>query len=220
MLDLKITILIALCVVPFVYVQSLRRRTKTIRFFRSIIAKILNKLVLFKIIYFNACVLRIRFFNGMTRSDNFRKFYVRILLLFIIAIQFIDFHASNLVLNMEKEHVADFQILNEISQTYGLFMTRPSTTLLAAIIGFSLFFFKAADWILTTLHNSQKTFYFTAFSVLIILFYSTQYLIVSETIYVIILAAYFYPNKTGRIIPNGGVRLPDNLRQQSMKMAA
>jgi len=41
-----------------------------------------------------------RFYEGMKRSDNFRKFFTLMILMGMILIQFVDFHASTEIAKM------------------------------------------------------------------------------------------------------------------------
>lgn len=199
--------MIVLCITPFVYAYYIRPKTKTSKVWRNIFTVLSNKLPSFDIIVSSMKNIRERFAEGLRKSDNFRKFFTRITLLIIIAFQFVDFHAAVVVNSMKNENATDVEMLSRIDQVYSLFVTDTNATFLAAIIGISLFFYKFANGMFTVLHNNRKLYLLTALSAVAVMMISVHYSIVTETVFIILIAAHFYPNKIRRSGGNGGLRL-------------
>lgn len=158
-----------------------------------------------------------RFYNGMRKYDSFRKFFTLMLLLILIAIQFTDQAASHTVLRMIQESNGINQ--NVIAATHALLISHPYAIALAAIIGILFFFYRMADRILTTLHNSNFLYAVTALLTIIIAFYPQGFFIISQTLFIILIGAYIYPNRVPTIHPNGGIHVPDEQQQRLCKVA-
>ena len=91
---------------------------------------------------------------------------------------------------------------------YAPLMTRPYATLLAAAISLSFFSFKWADNVLTFLHDYPKLFLAVAVASMAIPVVSVRYLIVTEIMYIILIAAYLYPDKDGNKTPRLRLQWP------------
>jgi len=209
-----------LCVTPFVYAYYIRPKTKTSKVWRNLFTVLSNKLPSFDIIVSNVKNIRERFAEGLRKSDNFRKFFTRITLLVIIAFQFVDFHAATMVNSMKNENATDVEMLSRIDQVYSLFVTDTNATFLAAIIGISLFFYRFANGMFTVLHNNRKLYLLTALTAIAIMMISVRYCIVTETVFIILMAANFYPNRIRRSGGNGGLQLSKPERQRELRIAA
>ena len=99
-----------------------------------------------------------RFYEGMKRSDNFRKFFTLVILMVMIALEFIDFQASTAIATlMHDSHLSVADAAQTIG-LYGALMTRPYATLLAAVMSLAMFSYKWADAVLTYLHDHPKHF--------------------------------------------------------------
>lgn len=143
---------------------------------------------------FRRCKKARRFYEGMKRSDNFRKFFTLMILMGMILIQFVDFHASTEIARMiQDSHVTSTEASKMIA-IYALLMTRPYATLLAAAISLSFFSYRWADKILTFLHDYPKLFLTAAMVSIAIPMISVRYLIVTEMMYIILIGAYIYPS--------------------------
>ena len=91
---------------------------------------------------------------------------------------------------------------------YAPLMTRPYATLLAAAISLSLFSYRWADYVLTFLHDYPKIFLAVAAVSMAIPVISVRYLIVTEIMYIILIAAYLYPDKNGNQTPRLRLQWP------------
>ena len=80
---------------------------------------------------------------------------------------------------------------------YGALMTRPYATLLAAVMSLAMFSYKWADAVLTYLHDHPKHFLVVAALAMLIAMVSPRYIIVTEMLEIVLLAAYIYPDRNG-----------------------
>ena len=149
-----------------------------------------------------------RFYEGMKRSDNFRKFFTLMILMGMILIQFVDFHASTEIARMIQDNSVTSTEAAKMIAIYASLMTRPYATLLAAAISLSFFSFKWADSVLTFLHDYPKLFLAVAAVSMAIPVVSVRYLIVTEIMYIILIAAYLYPDKNGNQTPRLRLQWP------------
>ena len=149
-----------------------------------------------------------RFYEGMKRSDNFRKFFTLMILMGMILIQFVDFHASTEIARMIQDSSVTSTEAAKMIAIYAPLMTRPYATLLAAAISVSFFSYRWADYVLTFLHDYPKLFLAVAAVSMAIPMVSVRYLIVTEIMYIILIAAYLYPDKNGKQTPRLRLQWP------------
>lgn len=220
MLYLKIVFALCLSAVPFMYTYYVKPKKNKSCVWKNMFTAIGSQLPKLKSFIAWMRKLCLRIYEGMKKSDSFRKFFTLLTLLTLIAFQFVDFTASTTVAEIVKEHATDSGMTMKVVKIYGGLMTKPHATVLAACLGFSLFSFTLANWILTKLHDNRKTFYFTGLFTVIILFASPRYFIVAETIDIILIAAYIYPDKMIQPDPKGRKRIPEGIGQQTFKKAA
>ena len=191
-----------LSALPFVLASFIRKKRKYIDN-RSIFDTVQSLFAYFNKIETICFIYILRLYEGMTKSDNFRKFFTLLVLLFMIAVQFIDFNASTdiakEILNT-PDNVTDDTSTTTIwaAKNISIFMTlmtNPLATLLAAALSMILFAYSCGNWLLTRLHNNNKFFFYSALVSIVILFTSPCFLIVTEVIEIILIAAIIYPNK-------------------------
>ena len=144
-----------------------------------------------------------RFFEGMKRSNNFRKFFTLVILMVMIALEFIDFQASTAIATMMHDGHLSVADAAQTIGLYGALMTRPYATLLAAVMSLAMFSYKWADTVLTYLHNHPKHFVVVAAVAMLIAMVSPRYIIVTEMLEIVLLAAYIYPDRNGNITGGG-----------------
>ena len=145
-----------------------------------------------------------RFYEGMKRSDNFRKFFTLVILMVMIALEFIDFQASTAIATMMHDgHLSAADAAQTIG-LYGALMTRPYATLLAAVMSLAMFSYKWVDAVLTYhLHDHPKHFLVVAAVAMLIVMVSPRYIIVTEMLEIVLLAAYIYPDRNGNMTGGG-----------------
>ena len=149
----------------------------------------------------------LRFHEGMKRSDNFRKFFTLLVLMAMIAIEFIDFQASTAIATMMHDGQLTAADAAQTIGLYGALMTRPYATLLAAAMSLAMFSYKWADAVLTYLHDHPKHFLVVAAVAMLIAWISPRYIIITEMLEIVLLAAYLYPDRTNNIT-GGGIPQP------------
>ena len=225
MIYLKIILAFLLSAVPFLYVTLIKPKRETSSVWRNMFTAIGSQLPRLKAVKTACSKFLHRLYEGMKRSDNFRKFFTLITLLLMIAVQFIDFSASiEIARGIREISQSDAgEIETRIAHTiavYGSLMSKPHATVLAACLSMTLFVFGSANWLLTRLHNSRKFFFFIALVTLIILFTSPRYFIVVEIMEMMLMAALIYPNKIATPDPKGRKGIPNGQNKISFKNAA
>lgn len=228
MIYLKIIMAFLLSAVPFLYVTLIKPKQETSSVWRNMFTAIGSQLPRLKAVKTACSKFLHRLYEGMKRSDNFRKFFTLITLLLMIAVQFIDFSASTEIARGIREiSQSDAETYGEIETriahtiaVYGSLMSKPHATVLAACLSLTLFVFGSANWLLTRLHNSRKFFFFIALVTLIILFTSPRYFIVVEIMEMMLMAALIYPNKIATPDPKGRKGVPSEQNRISFKNAA
>ena len=113
----------------------------------------------------------------------------------MLAMQFIDFHASTEIARMLQDSNASHNDTMITMATYAPLMTRPYATLIAAVLSLSLFSYKWADKVLTKLHNNRRLFALIGLAVILLTVFLPRWIVVSEMLAVTLMASYVYPNK-------------------------
>ncbi len=151
-----------------------------------------------------------RFFEGMKRSNNFRKFFTLVILRVTIALEFIEFQAATAIATMMHDgHLSAADAAQTIG-LYGALMTRPYATLLAALMSLAMVSYKWADAVRTYLHDHPKHFLVVAAVAMLVAMVSPRYIIATETLEIVLLAAYIHPDRNGNT--TGGGIPPSTLR--------
>lgn len=212
MIYLKIFLALLLAILPFVYANYLRNAKKEGAQKSTLYTFIFNHAS--KIIWAWTKVKNFfhRLYEGMKRSDSFRRFFTLVLLLILIAYQFVDFHVAANVAHMalpyvEKSADKNVEHIAEIS-AYLPYLTRPHATILAATFAMLFFLHRLGNIILNRLHESRRIFFLTALGCLCILLMAPRFFILAETIDIVLMAAYIYPKKRHQIPPKGGMPIP------------
>lgn len=220
MIYFKIILALLLSALPFLYVTYIRPKEKTSPIWRNMFTVLATKMPRLGAARRAVGKFFHRLYDGMKKSDNFRKFFSLITLLLMIAVQFVDFSATTSIAKMLQEASHDSCQTAKVIAVYDTIMTRPHATLLAACLSMTLFSYKAADWLLTRLHNRRKFFFCIALIALIILFASPSYLIVTEVLEMMLIAALIYPNKMPLQDPKGRKPIPMEQEQKKLRIAA
>jgi len=232
MIYLKLIQAFLLSAVPFLYVSFIKPRQETSPRWRNLFATIgslgINKLPQYKAVKTACSQFLHRLYEGMKRSDNFRKFFTLITLLLMIAVQFIDFSASTEIAHgikaitesSSKNTVETISDVNQVIAVYGSLMSKPHATVLAACLSLLLFAYGPANWLLTRLHNSRRIFFFAALVTLFFLFVSPRYFIIGEIMEMMLMAALIYPNRIASPDPKGRKSIPVEQNRISLKNAA
>ena len=232
MIYLKIILALLLSAVPFLYASFIRPRQETSPKWRNMLATIgslgINSIPLVKALRMSCSKYLHRLYEGMKKSDNCRKFFSLLTLLVMIAVQFVDFSASteiargikDVVENDPERTTETAGQMAHLIAVYGPLMSKPYATLLAACASMTLFVYGASDWLLTRLHNSSRIFFSAAMMTLVILFASPRFLVVTEMLEIILMAALVYPNRTAPSDPKGKKGLPVEKKDITFRNAA
>lgn len=220
MIYFKIILALLLSALPFFYISYIRPKEKTSPIWRNMFTALGTQMPRLRAAKNAIGKFFYRLYDGMKKSDNFRKFFSLITLLLMIAVQFVDFSATMNVASMIQDASHDSQQTAQIIAVYGPLMTRPHASVLAACLSLTLFSYTAADWLLTRLHNRRKFFFGVALIALIVLFSSPRYLIVTEILEMMLMAALIYPNKIPSQDPKGRKPIPMAKEQQELRKAA
>lgn len=146
--------------------------------------------------------------NGMRKHDSFRQFFIRIMIIILVCIQLVDLHAKTCVSSLIANQSQCSNINGVPKGHLELYITSPMATYLCFICTTILFRYKLTDSILSYLHNNRKIFALYGFASLVILFSSLHDIIVAESMFILLFAAYFYPNKIGDADPKGKKPIP------------
>ncbi len=165
----------------------------------------------------------------MKKSTSCRRFYILMFLMVVITYQYVDFHAANNALtftkniihkNVEKPISATVQYHAETVR-FSPFLTHPFATILVACMGLIFFFYKPADKLLNLLHKSRGIYSCIGLVCIFILLSTANHFIVAETLFIFLLAAYFYKPKITDNFPDGRKAMPEGENEQkSIKLAA
>lgn len=228
MIYFKILLALLLSVLPFFYASYIRPKEKTSKVWRNMFTALATQLPRLSKAKNTVANFLNRLYDGMKKSDNFRKFFTLVTLLLMIAVQFVDFSASTEIARGIREishsdAITFVEIKKQLAHTiavYGPLMTKPHASVLAACMSLTLFSYMAADWLLSRLHNRQKFFFGVAMLALVILFASPRYIIVSEMLEMLLMAAMIYPNKIPSQDPKGRKPIPIEQQHQAIQKAA
>ena len=220
MIYFKIILAFLLSALPFFYMSYIRPKEKTSPVWRNMFTALGTQMPRLRTVKKTFGKFFHRLYDGMKKSDNFRKFFTLVTLLLMIAVQFVDFSASTSIARMLQEASHDSHETAKMIAVYGTLMTRPHASVLAACLSLILFSYTAADWLLTRLHNRRKLFFGVALITLVVLFASPRYLIVTEVLEMMLMAALIYPNKIPSQDPKGRKPIPREEEQNTLRKAA
>ena len=194
-ISLKLFLGIVLSMVPFMFGVYMKNKANRPTIWSKIYPDLI-KLTPFLIRFGRWLEKRLlRFYDGMKRFDSFRKFYTLIVMMVMLLYQYVDFNAAFSIAEMIQAHPADSKETMLVIQQYGALMTNPFASFVASVPVMAFFSFKAANWILNELHSFIKVYYFAGLVVFAILLYSTRFFVVTEVIFILLIASYFYPEK-------------------------
>lgn len=164
------------------------------------------------------------FYERMKRSDNARKFFTRIFLIVLLLVQYVDFEAANAANLLSNEFVqgkasaagkiknaADLSLLDnmfdsgeEIADYFYPFQTPIFLSVGCLLVVSLMSFYRISDKVLSFLHGNNMAFFLVAQTVIFVMAgHCGQYLCAAETVFVILMAAAVYPDKTGEGVPGG-----------------
>ena len=162
-----------------------------------------------------------RLSRGMRRSDNSRKFYTVLLLIVLLTYTYVDFSATEVVrdiIRFTSEKGGDISVVSAVyspmaSDTLALFACQ--------LLTFAMFSYRIADRLLVWMRDNWTYMAtFDCFLLAAVAVYSQQHFIMAEVVTIFLIAAMYYPDKTGTGIPKGRKPLPTEQEQTAFKQAA
>ena len=160
----------------------------------------------------------------MKHSDNARKFFTRVFLIVLLFVQYVDFEAANAANLLSNElaqgrvpmtgqivNVADLSLLDnmfdsgeEIADYFYPFQTPIFLSVGCLMVVSLMFYYLISDKVLSFLHGNNMAFSLVAQTVIFVMAgHCGQYLCAAETVFIILMAAAVYPDKTGEGVPGG-----------------
>lgn len=224
LLILKLLLFAALTSVPFAYQFLVKKKRKEDEKYRNLLTAAQPHIPKVKKMISRFFSLLINFYDKMKRRQKPRKFFTLLLLLFLLAVQVLDNLSSSKVVDkyrvMAKEKrlgelsidgkktTAPFMQRKMANYLYP-FLTKPVVYLFTFVVTVLLFSYKIANRLLTKIHNSKRFLLGVSCVVILFSFFDEgRYLLLSETLFIITLAALFYPNFYGDADPKGRKPVP------------
>ena len=160
-----------------------------------------------------------RIYNGMKRSDSFRRFFTIITLLVLIGYQYVDFHVASSIAHtvrdtLENSAEKNVEKIAEI-KVWLPYFTKPHATMLVGCFTLLFFSYRFSNKILTLLHNSRRLYCLVGLVTITLTILAPRWNIMAETLAIILMAAYVYPNKRPIEQPKGRKGIPVHQRQKT-----
>lgn len=230
MLILKLILFVVLTTIPFLYHFLIKPRRESVKNYRNVFAAAQPHMSKIKKLAWRLGTYIINFYDKMKHREKPRKFFTLLILLFLLCIQGVDNFASGEVaatyktmakekrleqLSISGKKTAAPFMQRKMNNYLYPFLTRPVIYLLTFGITLLFFSYKLANRIFTEIHNSKKIL--IAISCIIILFSffdEGRYILLSEVLYVITMAALFYPNFQDFEAPKGRKTIPQKYMEE------
>ena len=95
------------------------------------------------------------------------------------------------------------------------YFTKPQATMLGACLTLMFFSYRFADYLLTLLHNNNRLYCLVGLATMTITILATRWFVIAETLAIILMAAYTYPNKRPVDNPKGRKDIPKHKRNKT-----
>ena len=224
MLILKLILFVVLTSIPFLYHFLIKPRRESVKKYRNVFTAAQPHMSKLKKSVWRIGTHLINFHDKMKHREKPRKFFTLLLLLFLLGIQGVDNFASGEVAatykTMAKEKrldqlsisgkktAAPFMQRKMINSLYP-FLTRPLVYLITFGMTLLFFSYKLANRILTKIHNSKRILIGVSCVIILFSFFDEgRYILLSEVLFVIAMAALFYPNFHDPAAPKGRKSIP------------
>ena len=149
-----------------------------------------------------------RIYEAMKYSDNARKFFIMVLIITMIVVQWIDSEATQTAVKAiigNRENV--YQEKESMVMLFP-FITSPIVTILSMIYTLILFRYKWANKLLTKISTSKKMIVlFIALIMLSIVVGNGRFFLLGEILFLTLIWALILPKKKGEGYPDGGTRI-------------
>ena len=149
-----------------------------------------------------------RIYEAMKYSDKARKFFIMLLIITMIVVQWIDSEATQTAVKAiigNRENV--YQEKESMVMLFP-FITSPIVTILSMIYTLILFRYKWANKLLTKINKSKKMIVlFIALIMLSIVVGNGRFFLLGEILFLTLIWALILPKKKGEGYPDGGTRI-------------
>lgn len=227
MLILKLVLFVVLTSIPFLYHYLVKPRRESIKKDRNIFTVFQSQITWGKRFLWSLGTRVICFYDKMKHRQRPRKFFTLLLVISLVGIQLVDNFASSEVATTYKQ-MAKEKRLDRLSvsnkKTAAPFMqrrlnnylypylTHPVIYWLTLGMTLLLFLYKIADRVLTKIHNSKNTLIGLSWGILFFSYFDEgRYILLSEVLFVVGMAALFYPNFHGSTTPKGRKGIPHEM---------
>lgn len=224
MLILKLVLFAIMTSIPFLYHYLVKPRRDSVKKYRNIFTAAQPRMSKAGKVVWRTGTRIINFYDKMKRRETPRKFFTLLLVVSLIGVQGIDNIASGEVAatykTMAKEKrlgelsvsgkrtVAPFMQRKMVNYLYP-FLTRPLVYLFTFGLTLLLFSYRAADKVLTKIHNSRRVLLIISCIIILFSFFDEgRYILLSEVLFIVAMAALFYPNFRGPTTPKGRMPIP------------
>lgn len=224
MLILKLILFVVLTSIPFLYHFLIKPRRESVKKYRNVFTAAQPHMSKLKKSVWRIGTHLINFYDKMKHREKPRKFFTLLLLLFLLCIQGVDNFASGEVAatykTMAKEKRLDQLSISgkktaapfmqrKMSNYLYPFLTRPLVYLITFGMTLLFFSYKLANRILTKIHNSKRILIGVSCVIILFSFFDEgRYILLSEVLFVIAMAALFYPNFHDPATPKGRKQIP------------
>lgn len=224
MLILKLILFVVLTSIPFLYHFLIKPRRESVKKYRNVFTAAQPHMSKLKKSVWRIGTHLINFYDKMKHQEKPRKFFTLLLLLFLLCIQGVDNFASGEVAatykTMAKEKRLDQLSISgkktaapfmqrKMSNYLYPFLTRPLVYLITFGMTLLFFSYKLANRILTKIHNSKRILIGVSCVIILFSFFDEgRYILLSEVLFVIAMAALFYPNFHDPATPKGRKQIP------------
>lgn len=206
-LYIKIILAVLLSVIPFIFSIFIKPKTKDGKW-RNVFAlldinseKVAN----------GAGKIRkfiMRIYEAMKYSDNARKFFIMLLIITMIVVQWIDSEATQTAVKAiigNRENV--YQDKESMVMLFP-FITSPIVTILSMLYTLILFRYKWSNKLLTKISTSKKMIVlFVAMIMLFIVVGNGRFFLLGEVLFLTLIWALILPKKKEEGYPDGGTRI-------------
>lgn len=230
MITVKTILFFILVAIPFLLHYTLRSSKMTKDKFINIFYCYNPSLSFIKKIVERFYIFLIMFYDKLKWSINARKFFTLIVFLAMIGIQFVTHLATNERVKYYQETFVETKINTDskikivekakrlnIQAKNDPYLIPPFSFLLAALISFSFISFKIADKILNKLHKSNKCFILLGAAIIILYgLFNGKLSVVGDVLFVINIAAIFYPKWRGKGNPYKASPVPTDMPKRNI----
>lgn len=149
-----------------------------------------------------------RMYEAMKYSDNARKFFIMLLIITMIVVQWIDSEATQTAVKAIIGNRENIHLDKESMIMFFPFITSPIVTILAMIYTLILFRYKWSNKLLTKISTSKKMIVlFVAMIMLSIVVGNGRFFLLGEILFLTLIWALIMPKKKGEGYPDGGTRI-------------